>query len=82
MAPLIRGKFDGTLILNGGYDAVSGNGIIEEGLADLVSYGEPFIANPDLPARFRQGAPLNHPDPSTFYTGEVMGYTDYPFFMT
>ena len=81
MAPLIRGKFDGTLILNGGYDATSGNGIIEEGLADLVSYGEPFLANPDLPARFRQGAPLNHPDPSTFYTGEERGYTDYPFLM-
>jgi N-ethylmaleimide reductase len=79
MAPQIRGKFDGTLILNGGYDATSGSGVIEDGLADLVSFGTPFLANPDLPGRFRRGAPLNCEDPSTFYSGEEKGYTDYPF---
>jgi len=78
LAPRIRGKFNGTLMLNGGYDASSGNGVIESGLADLVSFGIPFLANPDLPDRFRKNAPLNREDPSTFYTGEDMGYTDYP----
>ena len=78
LAPRIRGKFDGTLMLNGGYDASSGNGVIESGLADLVSFGIPFLANPDLPDRFRKNAPLNREDPSTFYTGEEKGYTDYP----
>jgi N-ethylmaleimide reductase len=78
MAPLIRTKFKGTLILNGGYDAGSGNRVIESGLADLVSFGILFLANPDLPNRFRKNAPLNSGDTSTFYSGEEKGYTDYP----
>jgi N-ethylmaleimide reductase len=78
IAPLIRAKFNGTLMLNGGYDAGSGNRVIESGLADLVSYGVLFLANPDLPDRFRKNAPLNSGDTSTFYTGEEKGYTDYP----
>jgi N-ethylmaleimide reductase len=78
IAPLIRAKFDGTLMLNGGYDAASGNEAIESGLADLVSFGILFLANPDLPYRFAKEAPLNSGDPSTFYTGEERGYTDYP----
>jgi len=78
MAPLLRSKFDGTLMLNGGYDARSGTGAIEDGMADLISFGVLFLANPDLPERFRTGAPLNHEDPATFYTGEEKGYTDYP----
>jgi N-ethylmaleimide reductase len=78
MAPLLRTKFDGTLMLNGGYDARSGTGAIEDGMADLISFGVLFLANPDLPERFRTGAPLNHEDPATFYTGEEKGYTDYP----
>jgi N-ethylmaleimide reductase len=78
MAPLIRNKFDGTLMLNGGYDARSGNDAIEDGLADLISLGVMFLANPDLPERFRLDAPLNHEDMATFYTGEEKGYTDYP----
>jgi N-ethylmaleimide reductase len=78
MASLIRAKFEGTLILNGGYDAASGNEVIGSGLADLVSFGVLFLANPDLPDRFRKNAPLNSADPATFYTGEEKGYTDYP----
>ena len=78
MAPLIRAKFNGTLMLNGGYDASSGNEVIESGLADLVSFGIPFLANPDLPDRFRKNASLNREDPLTFYSGEEKGYTDYP----
>ncbi len=79
MAPLIRKKFDGTLILNGGYDAQKGNKAFEDGLADLISFGVLFLANPDLPERFRIDAPLNQADVATFYTGEEKGYTDYPF---
>jgi N-ethylmaleimide reductase len=78
MAPLIRAKFDGTLILNGGFDQVSGNAAIESGTADLISFGVPFLANPDLPERFRKNTPLNDADSSTFYSGEEKGYTDYP----
>ena len=78
LAPLIRAKFDGTLILNGGYDAVTGTQAVDDGAADLVSFGTPFLANPDLPRRFAQGEPLNSPDISTYYAGEERGYTDYP----
>jgi N-ethylmaleimide reductase len=51
---------------------------IEEGRADMVSIGKMALANPDLVARIRAGAPLNKPDPSTFYGGDARGYTDYP----
>jgi N-ethylmaleimide reductase len=78
IAPLIRRKFNGTLMLNGGYDAASGNEAIESGMADLVSFGVLFLANPDLPDRFGKNAPLNSGDTSTFYAGEEKGYTDYP----
>jgi N-ethylmaleimide reductase len=78
MAPLIRNKFEGALMLNGGYDARSAGELIEDGLADLVSFGVPFLANPDLPERFRRGAPLNPADMDTYYAGEEKGYTDYP----
>lgn len=77
MAPLLRKKFGGTLMLNGGYDAVTGNAAIEDGPADLVSFGVTFLANPDLPDRFRRGAPLNPADMATYYAGEEKGYTDY-----
>lgn len=78
VAPQLRKLFNGTLIINGGYDAASGNAAIASGEADLVAYGAPFLANPDLPFRFGQKAALNAPDPATFYAGEEKGYTDYP----
>ena len=78
MAPLIRANFKGTLILNGGYDAAAAETAIAEGAADLISFGAPFLANPDLPLRFARGAPLNEPDIATYYAGEEKGYTDYP----
>jgi N-ethylmaleimide reductase len=53
--------------------------VIEDGEADLVSYGKLFLANPDLPARFARNVPLNEPDENTFYGGDEKGYTDYPF---
>lgn len=51
---------------------------IAAGDADLVSFGRPFIANPDLPERMRLDAPVVEPDPSTFYGGGAEGYVDYP----
>lgn len=73
-----RQIFKGTLMTNGGYDRERGNAIIASGGADLVAFGTLFLANPDLPERFRLNAPLNQPDPSTFYGGGEKGYTDYP----
>jgi N-ethylmaleimide reductase len=78
VTPLLRDVFNGTLIVNGGYDAQSGNAAIARGEADLVAFGVPFLANPDLPRRYREHAPLNAADQSTFYAGEEKGYIDYP----
>jgi N-ethylmaleimide reductase len=78
LASAIRKIYNGTLILNGGYDAQKGNEAIEKGQADLISYGSLFLANPDLPERFKRNASLNSADPQTFYTGEERGYIDYP----
>ncbi len=78
LAPTIREIFEGTLILNGGYDAKSGNEAIEKGHADLISFGVLYLANPDLPERFRKNARLNSPDVATYYVGEEKGYIDYP----
>jgi N-ethylmaleimide reductase len=75
---ILRRVFRGTLIANGGYDAGSGRTAIAEGKADLVAFGVPFIANPDLPMRYLKRAPLNSADPATFYSGEEKGYIDYP----
>jgi len=78
LAPIIHDIFEGTLILNGGYDSSSGNEDIEKGDADLISFGVLFLANPDLPERFRKNTQLNPPDIATFYAGEEKGYIDYP----
>ena len=74
----MREGFGGTLMVNGGYDAEDGNAAIREGRAELVSYAKLFLANPDLPERFRRDLPLNEPDPETFYGGGPEGYIDYP----
>ncbi|UQA59921.1 alkene reductase [Polyangium aurulentum] len=78
ITPLLRKAFQGALIVNGGYDAQTGEAALARGEADLVAYGVPFLANPDLPERFRREAPLNPPDFTTFFSGEEKGYTDYP----
>jgi N-ethylmaleimide reductase len=78
VAPILRELFGGAMIVNGGYDAQSGNAAVTRGEADLVAFGVPFLANPDLPARYRKAAPLNAPDQTTFYAGEEKGYIDYP----
>ncbi|WP_077728205.1 alkene reductase [Methylocaldum sp. 14B] len=78
MMKLIRAKYSGTLIVCGGYDYRKAVACLEEGRADLVAFGRLFIANPDLPERFRQNAELNPPDESTYYGGGAKGYVDYP----
>ena len=75
-----RKAFKGTFIAAGGYDREDGNKAVESGYADLVAYGRPFIANPDLPRRFLLNAPLNKFNRMTVYISDPMvGYTDYPF---
>ncbi|WP_191487961.1 alkene reductase [Pseudomonas sp. FEN] len=71
-------SFAGTYIANGGYDAQRAAVALSAGEADLVAFGTPFLANPDLVERVRLNAPLNTPVPATFYQGEDQGYTDYP----
>ena len=78
VTPSIREVFDGTLMVNGGYDAATAEAAIARGETDLVAFGVPFIANPDLPLRYRKQAALNAPDATTFYAGEDKGYIDYP----
>jgi N-ethylmaleimide reductase len=75
----IRRAFGGTYLANGGYDLSRGNSALATGAADLVAFGAPYVANPDLVERFALGAALNEPDPETFYGGDAHGYTDYPF---
>lgn len=74
----LKDAFAGPFILSGGYDAERANKELGEGRGDLVAFGRPFIANPDLTTRFQKGLALNEPDPSTFYTPGPQGYTDYP----
>lgn len=64
--------------MNDGYTADTAEATLVRGEADLVSFGAPFLANPDLVERFRAGLLLNSPDRSTFYGGDARGYTDYP----
>lgn len=73
-----RKRFKNGYMANLSYDKARGNLAIASGHADCVAYGVPFIANPDLVARFAKDAPLNEADSSTFYGGTEAGYTDYP----
>lgn len=78
LVPMLRKAFSGTFMLNGGYNKVTANAAIESGAADLISFGVPFLANPDLVRRYAQDAPLNIPDQATMYGGDAKGYIDYP----
>jgi N-ethylmaleimide reductase len=73
-----RKVYQGTIMANVGFDQHRGNAILSDGLADLVAYGQPFIANPDLPARIASHAPLAEPKKDLFYGPDAAGYTDYP----
>lgn len=76
---MLRREWPGVLVLNrAGADLASRTADIEKGLADVITVGSMSLANPDLVERIQQGAPLNAPDPSTFYGGGAKGYTDYP----
>ena len=76
--PHMRREFKHPIILNGGYDAQTGAAAIRGNETDAIAYGIPFIANPDLVERYRQGAALNEADSTTFYTHDRTGYVDYP----
>ncbi|MCA6068008.1 alkene reductase [Chryseobacterium sp. RG1] len=75
-----RKIYNGTFIINGGFSQHKAEEVIEDGTADLVSFGRLFISNPDLVKRFEEQLPLNEWDISTFYTLGAAGYTDYPFY--
>ena len=79
---VIRENFQGAYIGNGHYSADESRQRMAAGQCDLVSFGRPFISNPDLPERFRRGAALNEWDSSSFYGGDEHGYTDYPTLST
>jgi N-ethylmaleimide reductase len=74
----IRHTFKGALILSGGYDKGRAEADLVEKRGDLVAFGRPFVANPNLPDKLRRGAPLREADQATLYTPGEKGYTDYP----
>jgi N-ethylmaleimide reductase len=74
----VRAHYKGVLVGNMGYTADEAGKAIAEGKVDAVAFGTAFLANPDLPARIKAGAPLNQPNPAKFYTPGPEGYTDYP----
>jgi N-ethylmaleimide reductase len=75
---MIREKYRGNLMVAGGFDHETAEAWLESGKADLIAFGRKFIANPDLPERFRKRLALNADDPATYYGGGAKGYTDYP----
>lgn len=74
----IRKQFANLVILSGGYDRQRAEQDLAKGLGDLIAFGRPFIANPDLVERLEKDYPIAEADQSTFYTGGEKGYTDYP----
>ena len=79
LGPQLKKAFGGIYFANENYTLEAANAAIAAGDADAVLFGKQFIANPDLPRRFAEGAPLNEPDFATFYGGGAKGYVDYPF---
>jgi 2,4-dienoyl-CoA reductase-like NADH-dependent reductase (Old Yellow Enzyme family) len=78
LGPKLKAAFGGVYIANEGFTKDSAQQALDDGWADAVAFGRAFIANPDLPERLRTDAPLNEPDPATFYARGAEGYTDYP----
>jgi N-ethylmaleimide reductase len=74
----VRHAYSGRIMYAGRYTAERGNRLLDAGLADLIAFGRPFIANPDLPARLANGWPLNPLNAATLYGGAEQGLTDYP----
>ena len=77
-AELFRPMWNGVLMTAGGFTAETAEAAVAAGHADIIAFGRPFIANPDLPQRIRSGVPFTPYDRATFYGGDVAGYTDYP----
>ena len=82
LGPQLKKAFGGVLIANEGFTKESAESVLNTGEADAVAFGKAFIANPDLVSRLRQNAPLNEPDPETFYSQGPKGYRDYPLLGT
>jgi 2,4-dienoyl-CoA reductase-like NADH-dependent reductase (Old Yellow Enzyme family) len=78
LGPQLKAAFGGPYIANEKFTKESAQTVLDAGEADAVAWGQLFIANPDLPRRFELNAPLNEPNPSTFYAEGEAGYTDYP----
>lgn len=78
VGPQLKKEFGGVYIANEKFTKDSANAWLAEGKADAVAFGVPYIANPDLPERLEQDAPLNEPHPETFYAPGPVGYLDYP----
>ncbi|MBO1335231.1 alkene reductase [Streptomyces sp. VRA16 Mangrove soil] len=77
----LRKRFGGTFLLNAFTETPTDHralALVEDGVADVITFGALFLANPDLPARLRTEGPYNTPDPSSFFGGDAKGYTDYP----
>ena len=74
----IRKTYSGVLIYAGKYTKERADKALSEGWADMIGFGRPFVSNPDLPARLKQGKPLNSHNPDTLFGGAEQGYTDYP----
>lgn len=78
VAETFRSLITVPLIANGGFDRAKAEAALAKGTADFISFGQLFVANPDLPARLHNNGPFNKPDPATFYGEGPQGYTDYP----
>jgi N-ethylmaleimide reductase len=78
VSPAMRPFYSGAILLNSDYDGPSARERMAEGIADAISFGRPFISNPDLVHRIASGAPLSPGDVSTYYSGGTEGYVDYP----
>ncbi|WP_347331679.1 alkene reductase [Marinimicrobium locisalis] len=78
LGPKLKEQFGGVYIANEGFNKQQASQWLAEGKADAVAFGRLFIANPDLPRRFAEDAPLNEQDPETFYASGPLGYVDYP----
>lgn len=78
IAPYMRKAFNGKFVLNSDFDGFKAQAALDAGLADAISFGRPFISNPDLPKRIAANLPLAPDNMATWYVGGTPGYTDYP----
>jgi N-ethylmaleimide reductase len=78
----LRGRLAAPYIANNGYDLSRARAALRSGAADLIAFGSPFLANPDLVRRYRDSLPLNEADRATFYSGGEVGYIDYPAYVS